>query len=229
MINADDDKDLLNQTLAAAAINAVGPGDLEAETHIEAFVRACGDFLRAWQHAHKEERRYKQTAPAMFIFSPSQLPEAVWPAAKKALAFKNTCALQVAGLLFVCNENLRLVLQADAGFKSEGDALEFLDTHGLKGCAAVVFLPEQDAFLIHEPNEDPNEAARVDLGPVSTEPFSFANLDEYLNRFYEDSLETHDGDCDIWANATKRKLKEEAERQIQRSLNAFFKWTIGRY
>lgn len=229
METGDDDKGLLNQALALNAVKAVGPGDEEPDSQVEAFLRACGDYLRAWQRAHKEERRHKQLAPAMFIFSPSQLPEIVWPAAQKAQAFKNTCALQLGGSLFVCNENLRLVFQADVGFKNEGDALKFLDDNGLQSCAAVVFLPQQDALLVHEPNEDPNDAVRIDLGPVSSEPFSFDKLDEYLKRFYADFLETHDGDCDIWAKATKRQLKPEPERQIQKSLNAFFKWTIGRY
>lgn len=224
-----DDEGFIDPKLAASVVDKVGPGDEEPETDEEAFVRACGDYFRAWQRAHKESQRFKQTAPAIFLFCASKLPEDVWPAAKKVYAFKSTCPLQMSGQLFVCNENLRQVYRADVGLKDETDALEFLVTNGLTGCAAVVFLPAQDAFLIHDPGTDPDEAARVELGPGSGEPFSFEKLDDYLARFYQEQLETHECDCDIWAAAKERTLKVEAERQIQRNLYTFFKYTIGRY
>ena len=76
-----DDESLIDPAIAAAAIGRVGPGDEEPESDDEAFVRACGDYFRAWQRAHKESQRFKQTAPALFLFSKSEFPEQVWPAA----------------------------------------------------------------------------------------------------------------------------------------------------
>jgi hypothetical protein len=229
METGDDDKDLLNKALAVKAIQTVGVGDVQPESIVDAFNRECVDFVRLWQRTHPETQRHRQRAPAMFIFSPSQLLEAVWPTAQIIPSFKKTCPAKLGGSLLVCNENLRLVLQADTKFKNEGDALTFLDKQGLRACAAIVFLPQQDAMLVHNPDADPNDAERVNLGRIINRPFSFDDLNDHLNQFYVEAVATHKGDCDIWSNAHKRELKPRAEQQIHRNLNMYLRLTIGRY
>ena len=229
MATADDDKDLLNKALAVKAIRTVGPGDVQPESNVEAFSRECVEFLRLWQRTHPESQRHKQRAPALFMCSPNQIPEAVWTAAQKVPSFKKTCPAKLGGSLFVCNENLRSVLQADRKFKSEGDALTFLDQQGLRECAGIVFLPQQDAILVHTPGGDPNDAERVNLGRIINRPFKFDDLNDHLSQFYVEAVATHKGECDIWADAHKRVLKPRAEQQIQRSLNMYLRLTIGRY
>lgn len=229
MATADYDRELLDEALAVKAIKAIGPGDVQSESSVEAFNRSCVDYFRLWQRTHPETKRHKQQAPAMFIFCPDQLPDTVWPSAKQVLAFGKTCSLKLGGSLYMCNENLRQVYQTEVSFTNESDALQILDEKGLRGCAAVVFLPQQDAILVHSPNDDPNDAERMNLGRLMHKPFSFDDLDGHLATFYMEAVATHKGDCDIWSDAGKRKLKHYAERQIQRSLNMYLRLTIGRY
>src|SRR6266850_521490 len=223
---SDKDQDLLSQELALKAVKAIGPGGPEPETAEETFWHSCRNFLRGWQRRHREASRHGQR-PVLFVFSTMQLPDSVRPTAAKAPAFKIACPLKIGGKLYVCNENLREVREERIGFKDELEPLRFLEKEGLIACTAIVFLPEQDALLMHECNANLDDAVRLELGAVSRQPFKFKDLDGYLTKFYRQYVETHNGACDVWAKARERKLKPYAERQIQRSLKGFFDLTIA--
>jgi hypothetical protein len=226
MSEPKDDKALVVKDLAIKAVKAVGPGGEEPENPQEAFFSACRSFLRSWQLTHPESARHKQS-PVLFLFSENQPAPAVLPEAIGKPSFRNLRPPAIGGNVYVCNGNLREMLQFAAGFSDETAPLQFLADRNLEHCSAIVFLPAQDAVLLHESNADLNDAVRYELGAVSKHPFQFSHLDSHLTNFYRRFVESHHGACDIWAVAGDRKLKPRPEQQIQRNLVVFLEFIVG--
>jgi hypothetical protein len=209
----------------ASAFNAEGYGDAEPKTESEVFVRECLEWLAEWFQLHAQTATSQGIKPFMFVFDASRRTSDVMPGSKILPAFKQALESQIGGRIYASSSNLKQVHGVATELGTCSELLGHLaDSHQEK-MTAIAVSPVDKTALIHL-GGDLEEAYRIPFKRFTTEGFDFLKLDDYLRDFYEAHVSTNDGYCDVWAKAGKRQLKMYPERQIQKTLQAFFVYGV---
>jgi hypothetical protein len=204
------------------AFKREGYGDAAPKTESDQFVHECLEWLAKWFEQNPEPAGVD---PFMFVFEPNRRTQDVFFGAQYIPSFCKTFELGIGGRIYASTSNLRHVYGIATSAATCPELLAYLNHVGMSSLTAVAVSAEKKLALVHS-SGDIDDAYSVPFERLSAKDFDFTQLDEYLGEFYEAHLSTHDGLCDIWAKPTKRKLKQYAERQIQKTLQAFFQYRV---
>jgi hypothetical protein len=204
------------------AIRRVGYGDEEPKTTGEQFVSECVDWIEKWFERHSDDATLAGVKPFLFIFDPDRQTNAVLPGSKFLPSFKNSLEAAIGGKIYSSAVNLRQVYAVDSAHQTCPEMLGFLAENDLTHLFAVAVAPANRSVLVHS-GSDIDSAVRISFKQVGSATFDFSHLDAFLEKYYHDFVATHEGDCDVWAEAKNRKLKQRPEFQIQRSLHGYFR------
>lgn len=210
---------------AQSAFNREGYGDEVPKAENEVFVHECLEWIAQWFDQNFSAAG--AIKPFMFVFDTTRRVEDVFPEAQIYQSFSRSFESGVGGRIYSSTANLRKVYGVATTAGTCPELLSALSKAGLAAATAVAVSPEKRMALVHS-NGDPNDAYPVPFEHLGTKDFDFTQLDAYLAEFFEAHLSTHDGLCDIWSKPSKRTLKQYAERQIQKTLQAFFQYRVLR-
>ena len=200
-----------------------GYGDEEPKSENDLFVQECLDWLERWFDANQQLPA--DTQPFVILFDPSRPTADVLSNANFLPSFRHSLDGAIGGRIYAATVNLKNVYGQQTSLKTVPEVLGFLATSNLGHLHAVAVSPTQHIAHVHY-GVDLDETYTVSFGRLSSEAFSFDNLDEYLEYYYRHHLATHECDNDVWFHAGDRKLKGYPERQIQRSLHSFFRHSV---
>jgi hypothetical protein len=212
---------------AERTLRREGYGDEEPRSEGEQFVSECLDWVGRWFKEHRENPALEGVAPFVFVFDSTRQTQTVFPGGKSLPSFRNDLSIQIGGKAYAVAANLRNAYAASAsvGAKTCPELLSFLSESNLTHTFAVAVSPLDRSAMVHFA-DDIDAASFVSFKRVSAGNFDFRQLDSVLAFFYTHYVSTHEGHCDVWAKATKRHLKSQPERQIQRSLHGFFRHAV---
>ena len=228
-MNSDHKTNALPQGMSIADITRTirdqGFGDVEPKSAGQHFHSECCEWLSEWFDKYSDDQ-LKHQLPFAFLFDTDNPTDQILPQATIRHAFRNAFDINTGGHLYAAAIGLRKVYGQPVSTTSGPELFGKIAGNGWQGLSVVVVSPQSRNAVLHLAGADPDDATVVFFKSKGNNSFSFESLDIQLEQFYADCVETHLGYCDIWKVATKRTLKENAERQIQGSLCLFFQYGV---